>query len=265
MLHEPRIAFYRRTIERWIPSTDASVLVVGGGENDRDVFRSLGFRKVTISNVASALARADCDPFETMALDAERLELPDEAFDYAVVHAVLHHCASPHAALLELYRVARKAVIFFESRDSVTMRALGALGLSYVYEYPAVINNNCEAGGVRDTEIPNFIYRWTEREVEKTISCYAPHAKHRFEYARGSTYETMGGWSPKAIVVRLLIPFYKAFVWLFPGQQNMFAVKILKPSLPADLQPWLVMRDGRVAFSREWAAIHAPAAARACE
>jgi hypothetical protein len=254
MLDEPRIAFYRQTIDRWIPSRDATVLVVGGGENDRDVFRSLGFRNVTISNVATALSRADCSPFETLALDAERLAQPDEAFDYTVVHAVLHHCASPHAAVLELYRVARKAVIFFESRDSLTMRALGALGLSYVYEWPAVFNNNCEAGGVRDTEIPNFIYRWTEREVEKTIACFAPHAKHRFEYAQGNTYELRGGWSLKALVMRAIIPFYKALVWLFPGQQNMFAVKILKPSLPADLHPWIVMQDGRAAFNREWAA-----------
>jgi len=254
MLEEPRIAFYQRTVDRWIPSRDATVLVVGGGENDRDVFRSLGFRNVTISNVASALSRVDCSPFQTMALDAERLELPDEAFDYTVVHAVLHHCASPHAALLELYRVARKAVIFFEARDSLTMRALGEAGLSFVYEWPAVISNNCEAGGVRDTEIPNFIYRWTEREVEKTISSYAPHARHRFEYARGNTYELRGGWSLKALVMRAVIPFYKAFVWLFPGQQNMFAVKISKPLLPADLQPWLVIQEGRVAFSREWAA-----------
>lgn len=253
MFEEPRIAFYRQTIDRWIPSRDASVLVVGGGENDRDVFRSLGFRNVTISNVATALSRADCSPFETLSLDAERLALADEVFDYTVVHAVLHHCASPHAALLELYRVARKAVIFFESRDSLTMRTLGVLGLSYVYEWPAVFNNNCEAGGVRDTEIPNFVYRWTEREVEKTINCYAPHARHRFEYARGNTYDFKGGWSLKALVMRVIIPLYKAFTWVFPGQQNMFAVKIFKPSLPADLHPWIVMQDGRVAFNREWA------------
>jgi SAM-dependent methyltransferase len=250
----PRIDFYCRTIDVWIPSRDATVLVVGGGENDRDVFRSLGFRNVTISNVAATLPGADFTPFETIALDAEQLDLPDEAFDYTVVHAVLHHCASPHTALLELYRVARIAVIFFESRDSLTIRALGAIGLSSVYECHSVINNNCEAGGVRHTEIPNFIYRWTERDVEKTISCFAPHAKHRFEYARGNTYDLGGGWSLKALVMRAVVPLYKAFVWLFPSQQNMFGVKILKPSLPANLQPWLVMQDGRVRFSREWAA-----------
>lgn len=254
MLHEPRIDFYRRTIAAWIPDRGASVLVVGGGDNDRDVFRSLGFTDVTISNVGTALARADCAGYRSLELDAERLDLPDRSFDYAVVHAVLHHCASPHAALLELYRVARRGVIVIEARDSLSMRLLGRLGLSQVYEYGAVISNGCSAGGVRDTEIPNYVYRWTEREVEKTISSAAPHARHRFDYRHGNTVDCQRGWTLRAVLVRLLTPFYKAFVLVFPGQQNLFAFRVTKPEPGEDLQPWLAWRDGRVVFDREWAA-----------
>lgn len=252
MLHEPRIDFYRRTVGEWIPDRDATVLVVGGGENDRDVFASLGFRNVTITNVATALDRADCSGFGTLVVDAERMDLPDESYDYAVVHAVLHHCASPHAGLLELYRVARKAAIFFEARDSFTVRLLGRLGLSQVYEYGAVISNNCQAGGVRDTEIPNYVYRWTEREVEKTISSYAPHSRHSFDYRQGNTVDCQRGWTAKAILVGLLVPFYRVFVWFFPGQQNLFAARITKPSIPQDLHPWLTQQEGRVVFNRGW-------------
>jgi len=254
MLHEPRIDFYRRTIDTWIPDRDASDLVVGGGENDRDVFESLGFRNVTITNVATALERADCGRFRTRVIDAERIDLPDESYDYTVVHAVLHHCASPHAGLLELYRVARKAAIFFEARDSFTVRLLGRLGLSQVYEYGAVISNRCEAGGVRDTEIPNSVFRWTEREVEKTISSYAPHATHVYAYQKGNTVDCQRGWTAKGMLVQLLVPVYRVFVWFFPGQQNLFAAKITKPTLPRDLHPWLRQQDGRVVFNREWAA-----------
>ena len=252
MLHEPRIAFYRRVIDEWIPDRTASVLIVGGGENDRDVFQSLGFHNVTLTNVATALDRVDCAGVRTLVVDAERMDLPDESYDYAVVHAVLHHCGSPHAGLLELYRVARRAAIFIEARDSLTVRLLGWLGLSQVYEYGAVIANNCEAGGVRDTQIPNYVYRWTEREVEKTISSYAPQARHSFDYRQGNTVDCQRGWTLKAILVRLLVPAYRALVWLCPGQQNLFAVRITKPSIPQDLHPWLLQQDGKVVFNRGW-------------
>ena len=35
-------------------------------------------------------------------------------------------------------------------------------------------------GGQRNTPIPNYVYRWTRREVEKTVLAFAPVAKHRF-------------------------------------------------------------------------------------
>lgn len=258
MPDNPRIEFYTETLSHWVRDCDASILVVGGSENDRDVFKELGFRNVTISNVATALSRADCWPFQTAVADAEALPFPDGAFDYAICHAVLHHCRSPHAGLLELYRVARKAAIVFESRDSFTIRLMGRLGLSQVYEWGAVVSNGCEAGGVRDTQIPNFVYRWTEREVEKTVATYAPHAKHRIEYARGNAapLHSTSGWSLRSVMFRILIPVYRLFVTVCPSQQNMFAFKIAKPVLPGDLHPWLAMAGSEVVFDRKWAETH---------
>jgi ubiquinone/menaquinone biosynthesis C-methylase UbiE len=43
--------------------------------------------------------------------DAENLSYDDRAFDLVVVHAGLHPCYSPHRALLEMYRVARRCVV----------------------------------------------------------------------------------------------------------------------------------------------------------
>ena len=47
-------------------------------------------------------------PYRWELADAEALPYEDDAFDWAVISAGLHHCRSPHAALLELYRVARR-------------------------------------------------------------------------------------------------------------------------------------------------------------
>ncbi len=55
-----------------------------------------------------------------------------------MVHAGLHHCGSPHRALLEMYRVARKAAVVFEARDSLMMRSAVALGFTNDFELEAV-------------------------------------------------------------------------------------------------------------------------------
>jgi hypothetical protein len=52
------------------------------------------------------------------------------------------------------------------------MRVLTWAGFSFPYEIFSVVYHGCTAGGVRDTGIPNFIYRWNAREVQKTVSSY---------------------------------------------------------------------------------------------
>lgn len=39
------------------------------------------------------------------------------------------------------------------------------LGVALDYELPAVSENNFTHGGVENGPIPNYVYRWTEREV----------------------------------------------------------------------------------------------------
>src|SRR5262245_12517528 len=83
------------------------VLVVCGGSLDEQVFALTGFPNVTVTNLDDADAN--------VRQDAENLSYDDGSFDLVVVHAGLHHCYSPHRALLEMYRVARKCVLAFES------------------------------------------------------------------------------------------------------------------------------------------------------
>jgi len=88
--------------------------------------------------------------------------------------------------------------------------------------------------------------------VAKTIASYAPHARHSFDYRQGSTVDCQQGWTVKAILVRLLMPAYRVFVWFFPGQQNLFAARITKPNIPRDLHPWLLQQNGKIVFNRGW-------------
>jgi SAM-dependent methyltransferase len=257
MTHDPRIAFYRSIISRLITDRESSVLVVAGGPPDKAVFEALGFRQVVISNLDTRTPPDAFAPFAWKHEDAEALSYADGAFDYVVVHAALHHCRSPHRALLEMYRVARVALVAFEARDSLLMRAFERLKLAQVYEHSAVYYNDGRHGGVRNTEVPNYVYRWTERDVEKTIQTYAPHAAHRFKYFYGhaapATVRLERGGSLRQLLIRAMVPAYKLFAALFPRQQNLFAFAIYKPALPEQLHAWLRWEEGQPRFNMPWA------------
>jgi SAM-dependent methyltransferase len=225
-----REAFYTRVVgellRREVVRRDMSVLVVAGAELDRRVFASHGFTNVTFSNL---------DEDATERQDAEALTYPDGSFDFAVISAALHHCRSPHLALLELFRVVRVGVLALEARDSALMRLAIRLGAADEFELTAVADSDFRSGGVRDTAVPNYVYRWTEREVEKTIKSAAPQARHKFVYFRElelplSVLELSGrsAWRLAAPVLRLVAR-------VLPRQANLFAFAVFKEGL----QPWM--------------------------
>src|SRR6476659_8445532 len=112
-----RIGFYERVLRELaaegLVQRDWRVLVVAGGAVDREAFAACGFTDVTFTNLS-----ANADERQ----DAEALTYDDGSFDFAVISAGLHHGASPHRALLELYRVARHGILALEARDSALMR-----------------------------------------------------------------------------------------------------------------------------------------------
>jgi ubiquinone/menaquinone biosynthesis C-methylase UbiE len=250
---DPRSGFYRRVLQRLLDEgvvkRGMSVLVTCGGSADRDALAAAGFTSVTITNVDDAGDDGSLAPFTWERQDAEALTYEDGSFDVALVSAGLHHCRSPHRALLELYRVARVAVIALESRDSALMRLGVRLGAVDEYELGAVAAHGLAAGGVANTSTPNFVYRWTEREVAKTVASFAPHARHRLRFFREFELpdvlaDTAAG--PRGFVLRTLRPAVGLVTKILPGQANLFAFAIEKPRLPQDLQPWMRLREGRL-------------------
>jgi SAM-dependent methyltransferase len=241
-----RSGFYEETLTRLLAGgvlrREMSVLVVCAGAADRDVLSALGFEDVTISNL-SGEGEDSVEPYRWELQDAENLTYDDESFDLVAVSGGLHHCRSPHRALLEMYRVAREAVFVLESRDSLLMRAAVGLGVADEYELTAVAAHECRAGGVRDTSTPNFVYRWTEREVEKAIASQAPHVRHRirFFHELELPFSVLGlrYGRPGEVAARVAEPALGLVVKILPSQANLFAFCISKPALPRDLQPWM--------------------------
>lgn len=252
-----RKKFYLEGVKNLIPDGTSSILVCGGGDTDKDIFEKLGFADVTISNLDTRMVGNEFAPFRWEFANAEALPFENGSFDYVVIHAAIHHSFSPHKVLLEMYRVAKKGVLTFESRDSAVMKFLVQYNLTPEFEHAAVYFNNCEFGGADNTDIPNYVFRWTENEVEKTIKSYAPYFPHKFVYRYGSdfprTAELENKNQLKSLFITVMKPFYFLFALLFPRQQNLFAFYVEKPSSDV-LFPWLIFdkNENRFRFNKEW-------------
>jgi SAM-dependent methyltransferase len=221
-------------------SDQDSILVVAGGETDRQAMIEAGLRNVTISNLDVQDGQTDYSPYQWIRLDAEKIDQPENSYDWVVVHAGLHHIAVPAMGVCEMFRVARKGILCFEARDSVLMKAAVAIGLTPDYEMEHAFLTNASNGGYRNGPIPNYIYRWTEREFEKVVNCFAPTHRHTFFYSYGfrfpgerflmmknPLYRFAGAVISKVLGVAEIV---------VPRQGNQFAFGALKNTC---LQPWL--------------------------
>jgi hypothetical protein len=148
--------------------------------------------------------------------------------------------------------VARKAVIAFEARDSVAMRIARVAGFTPDFELEAISNEGYETGGVANGPIPNFIYRWTEREVIKTIRSFDPAYVEKIKYFYGLDLPTLRLEKTNARVrrtaMKILAPAARLFALLFPKQGNRFGFAILRTG---QLRDWLEIKDGNIRLSRE--------------
>ena len=254
--------FYAEVIGRLLAAgvlhTRMSILVVCGGRTDRAVLKKCGFRDVMISNLDPRATPRDFAPYQWSYQDAEQLGFADESFDFCLVHSGLHHCYSPHRALLEMYRVARKGLLLFEPYDNLLTKLGVRLRLGQEYEHAGVFCNECDHGGAGNSPIPNFVYRFTEREIAKTINSYAPHAKHQIHFI----HKMRVPWGQlrrrrnKAAyyLVRFGQPALRLLELAAPKQSNNFAALVLKPELPQALHPWLRQEDDAIQLNDEWVA-----------
>jgi hypothetical protein len=252
---------------------DQQVLIVGGSAEDEQLLRQAGFQRIVNSNLSTDMERLNSEETngsreETkhLALDAEQIDLPSDSHDLVFASEVLHHCASPHKALCEMLRVSRRYVVFMEPNDSAAMNALVRMNFSFPYELPAVIHHNYQSGGLRDSQIPNFIYRWNRHEVEKTVASCIPerifsvraHPYWDFGISReeldrrkatriGTITSALGAGNFIALlrVAQLVLN----RIPLLRSQGNKFFCCIDKGE---ELKPWMARQGKEIVFNREY-------------
>ena len=80
-----------------------------------------------------------------------------------------------------MYRISKKGILIIEANDSLLVRLAVKLNYAEKFELSAVKNGST---GVDDTNIPNYVYRWSEREIYKLLNSYKPEIIHNinFEY-----------------------------------------------------------------------------------
>jgi len=229
-----------------------------------------GFRRITLSNI-EPLIDAEDEPMDgaevtLLYADLENLAIPDASYDVVVAHEVLHHCRSPHRALLEMLRVSRKHVVMMEPNDSAAMRLLVRMRFSSPYELPAVIANDYKKGGVQNTSVPNYIYRWDARNLYQATAAWLPEREFLLlvqqywdfnidarELARRSG--TRIGLLAKIFSPQLLLLTLRTFQALANSlpparrQGNTFFACITKTEV---LKPWIVRNGGTFDFNRAY-------------
>jgi SAM-dependent methyltransferase len=224
------------------------VLVVGGGGEDLAILSAVGFGHIVLSNLRAG----------ELWLDAEDIQLPDDSYSVVFAHTLLHHCRCPHKAVGEMVRVARHHVFFLDANDSWAFRLLTRLKFSFPYELGVTGPFDYLEGGMRNGPIPNYMYRWTRREVEKCVAAYHPERKidvrvctywafnvyeddllTRTESRVAKITKTLG---PRNFI-RLLQAGQAALNVLPPlrAQGNRFFCAISK----GELQPWIEARNGQ--------------------
>jgi SAM-dependent methyltransferase len=243
-------------LERELLRRDSSILVVCGGPNDRDVFHALGFTNVTISNVDERWKEAGnmFHPYQWRFQHADRLEFQENAFDVVVVHSGLHHLPVPVKGLTEMYRVARHLVIGFEPHDCWFTRLGVQLGFGQEYETVAVYDNECRYGGVDNSEIPNYVFRFDSRLIRQAVQCFDPTCRPVFHFQyrtrvpgrlfmmRNRLYAGLGR----------LAGLFLHRVGRWPGLANNIAFVIEKPAPGNKLHPWLTWDGEQAHIDREY-------------
>lgn len=236
--------FYLNIIKTLRLRSDDTVLVVCGGTADQRALERANVTEATISNLSPHNNVQTYGSFAWDYQDAENISHPDGSFDWVFVQAGLHHCASPHRALCEMFRVARRGILVIESRDSFVLSVAIRCGLTSDFELEPALLSDGKSGGWRNTPVPNYVYRWTEREVEKTLSSFDPAHRNIFEYHYHWTLPLQRIAMARNPVIRATVKIAQAGKWfletLLPRQANNFGIVVRKSDV---LQPW-VRKDG---------------------
>ena len=132
----------------------SSWITIGDGSgHDTWILRQHGFENILTTDIgvgtlSRSLKEGHITRYERA--NAEKLKYDDNSFDFVLCKEALHHMQKPYAAIYEMLRVARKAVVIIEPQDLYT-------------DLP------CMPGPVQPTyeNVGNYVYGFSSIEFQK--------------------------------------------------------------------------------------------------
>jgi len=210
-----RLNFYKTNVLKYIRNKNSKILVLGADELDKNLFEKLGYKNVVLSNYNKKKTKKS----RYINILMQNINFKDKSFDYCVAHACIHHSSKPHNSILEMYRVSKLGLLVIEANDCMLTRIACKLGFAEEYEYSAVLKNKTY-GGVDNTSIANYVFRWTEKEVIKLMKSYKPNINHKITF----NYEYDLKFTDNIIVSF----FFYIFFLFFKKQKNLLSFFIKK-------------------------------------
>ena len=181
-----RKLFLKKQINKFLKH-GSSILVFGGGQMEKEIFNNNEYN-ITFLNIDNTDLQGVKHNIIIASMHDNKIE--SNSFDYVLANATIHHSSKPHNSVIEMYRIAKKGILIIEGNDSLLMKVSSKCGFSEIYEDSAIENSQ---GGVDNSSIPNFIYRWTEREIYKLLNSYKPEIIHKiifdYEFDLGNVFK----------------------------------------------------------------------------
>jgi len=226
-----RWIFYKKNFEDFVEKK-SNILIISASSKEINVLKELGYYNFSItfhdSNEKEKLIELGFEENKNLfKADIRNLPFENNAFDYVITNATIHHVDIPHKAVTEMYRISSKGTLIIESNDSIVMQLATKMKLAEEFEISSVEGNT---GGLLDTGIPNYVYRWTEREVQKLLMAFDPKNINTiyFNYENDLTNFNFNNGLFKKVFLKILIFFSRMYFLVFKKQQNCMSIFIDK-------------------------------------
>jgi ubiquinone/menaquinone biosynthesis C-methylase UbiE len=231
---------YINAIKKYIKTND-KILVVGANHKDILILNYLNYKNTIFSNlilddINKDINKEDHQLIELFKqssickIDGNRIDFNNNYFDFCITNASLHHMSKPHNAICEMFRVAKKGIIFVEGNNSLLSKFLIKLNIIEEYEKSSIDYKNINGGGVDGTTIANYIFRWSEEEIKKILNCFMPNKKKRFIISYHITSNNFSNLKniKNKVIKRIFNLFLFFFFKIFKRQSNIICAVILK-------------------------------------
>lgn len=172
--------------------------------------------------------------------NAERLTFQDNEFDFALCKESYHHFPRPMLALYEMLRVAKRGVILIEPNDHFIFSSLNEIVFRFALNKIKCMLGKKPSRGNDFEEVGNYVYRISEREIEK-VAVGLNYAAVAFKglndcYFKGVEYEKVPEKGKLFKKVKFRIRLQDVFAKLKIRKHTVLVAAILKKGPSGDLK-----------------------------